>query len=343
MSDKIPKIKFPELFFGLVDPVGVDLTETINNLETKLQSFGYRTKQIKVTAVFLELNTKLPLDVTLRETPTEIRYDTYISYGDAVRTRLNEDAFFATTSIAKIIKERLELTNDGIPEKTAYIIHQFKRREEIELTRLIYGRLFFQISVYDKRHVRVDTLARKIASSHNSSNHNQYRPEAETLVQKDEDERLNPHGQRVGEIFHEADFLVNAGLNKNTVANQISRFIDLIFGSNVISPTKMEYGLYIAKAASMRSLDLSRQVGAAIFSKQGEVLTLGSNEVPKAKGGTYWCDDAFDDRDYKRGFDSNLKRKIEILNELLDRQNSDHEVIEKYRKTQFMDALEYTR
>ena len=177
------------------------LTETINNLETKLQSFGYRTKQIKVTAVFLELNTKLRLDVTLRETPTEIRYDTYISYGDAVRTRLNEDAFFATTSIAKIIKERLELTNDGIPEKTAYIIHQFKRRREIELTRLIYGRLFLQISVYDKRHVRVDTLARKIPDSRDSSNHNQYRPEAETLVQKDEDEQLNPHGQRVGRDF----------------------------------------------------------------------------------------------------------------------------------------------
>jgi deoxycytidylate deaminase len=100
----------------------------------------------------------------------------------------------------------------------------------------------------------------------------------------------------------------------------------------------------MAKAASLRSLDLSRQVGAAIFSKQGEVLTLGSNEVPKANGGTYWCDDPFDDRDYKRGLDSNFKRKIEILNELLDQPNiSDSEIIDRYRKTQFMDALEYGR
>jgi hypothetical protein len=242
MSEKIPKIKFPELFFGLVAPVGVDLADSISTLESKLRSLGFRTKQVKVTSVFSELNKKLPLGIILKETPTETRYNTYISYGDAVRTCLSEDAFFATTSIAKIIKERLELTNEGTPERTAYIIYQFKRREEIELMRLVYGRLFFQVSVYDKRQVRVDTLALKIASSHNSSNHKQYRPDAETLVQLDEDERLNPHGQRVGEIFHEADFLVNAGLSNNTVAIQITRFVDLIFGSNVISPTKMEYG-----------------------------------------------------------------------------------------------------
>jgi deoxycytidylate deaminase len=344
MSEKIPKMIFPELFFGLVAPVGVDLTDSIVYLEAKLRSLGFITKQIKVTSVFSELNKKLPLDITLAEKPTETRYESYISYGDAVRTRLDEDAFFAATSIAKIIKERLELNLATGPERTAYIVHQFKRREEIELMRLVYGRLFFQISVYDKRHVRVDTLARKIASSHNSSDHNLYRPEAERLVEKDEDERLNPHGQRVGDIFHEADYIINTGINNNTAANQINRLLELIFGSNIISPTKMEYGLYMAKAASLRSLDLSRQVGAAVFSKQGEILTLGSNEVPKGTGGTYWCDDPFDDRDYKRGIDSNFKRKMEILRELLGSQSAtDYEIVEKYRKTQFMDALEYGR
>ena len=137
--------------------------------------------------------------------------------------------------------------------------------------------------------------------------------------------------------------MVNAGLNKNTVANQISRFIDLIFGSNVISPTKMEYGLYIAKAASMRSLDLSRQVGAAIFSKQGEVLTLGSNEVPKAKGGTYWCDDAFDDRDYKRGFDSNLKRKVEFSTNYSTARIRITRLLKSTEKRNSSISLEYTR
>jgi deoxycytidylate deaminase len=48
----------------------------------------------------------------------------------------------------------------------------------------------------------------------------------------------------------------------------------------------MEYGLFLAKAAALRTLDLSRQVGAAIFSDKGEIIALGANEVPKAGGGT---------------------------------------------------------
>ena len=93
MSDKIPKIKFPELFFGLVDPVGVDLTETIDNFETQLAVIWLQNEADKGHRGILGIEHKAPLDVTLRETPTEIRYDTYISYGDAVRTRLNQDAF----------------------------------------------------------------------------------------------------------------------------------------------------------------------------------------------------------------------------------------------------------
>lgn len=46
-------------------------------------------------------------------------------------------------------------------------------------------------------------------------------------------------------------------------------------------------------------------------------MSLGSNEVPKATGGTYWSEDLHDDRDFKRKIDSNLQRKREILGELL--------------------------
>lgn len=110
----------------------------------------------------------------------------------------------------------------------------------------------------------------------------------------------------------------------------------------------MEYGLYIAKTASLRTLDLSRQVGAAIFSERGEVIALGANEVPRAGGGTYWCDDPEDDRDHKRRIDSNENRKRELLREVLsiaapgvepDALMRDPRI----RESQFMDALEYGR
>jgi deoxycytidylate deaminase len=99
----------------------------------------------------------------------------------------------------------------------------------------------------------------------------------------------------------------------------LRRFVHLFFGSNEITPTHDEYGMYLAKSASLRSSDLSRQVGAAIFHPSGEVATLGCNEVPKAGGGTYWPGDEGDKRDFVQGHDPNEGHKISLMVDLLDR------------------------
>ena len=75
---------------------------------------------------------------------------------------------------------------------------------------------------------------------------------------------------------------------------------------------------------------------------------MGSNEVPKAGGGTYWCDDPYDDREFKRRVDLNDKRKFELLRELVSLvvKDGNPENILKDTKVldlQFMDALEYGR
>src|SRR4029077_7759583 len=80
-----------------------------------------------------------------------------------------------------------------------------------------------------------------------------------------------------------------------------------------------EYGMYSAKSASLRSSDLSRQVGAAIFSPDGEIITQGCNEVPKAFGGTYWDLEQPDYRDIKKGHDPNERHKRELLRDLVER------------------------
>jgi deoxycytidylate deaminase len=98
----------------------------------------------------------------------------------------------------------------------------------------------------------------------------------------------------------------------------VSRFVNLIFGDNSITPNHREYGMYLARSASFRSGDLSRQVGAAIFRASGEIATVGCNEVPKYGGGTYWCEDSNDARDFALGEDPNDRIKREILFEIID-------------------------
>ncbi|HTB48125.1 MAG TPA: deaminase, partial [Acetobacteraceae bacterium] len=84
-------------------------------------------------------------------------------------------------------------------------------------------------------------------------------------------------------------------------------------------PTHDEYGMYLAKSVSLRSSDLSRQVGAAIFRPSGEVATTGCNEVPKFGGGTYWIGDKGDARDFVQGSDPNEMRKNQVLVDIIDR------------------------
>jgi deoxycytidylate deaminase len=94
---------------------------------------------------------------------------------------------------------------------------------------------------------------------------------------------------------------------------------DALFGRNDITPSKDEYGMYAAKSASLRSSDLSRQVGAVVFSAEGEIITQGCNEVPKAFGGTYWDLEHPDHRDIKKGHDPNERHKRELLRDLVER------------------------
>jgi deoxycytidylate deaminase len=60
--------------------------------------------------------------------------------------------------------------------------------------------------------------------------------------------------------------------------------------------------MYNAVSAASKSACLSRQVGAAIYSQSGELIGVGWNDVPKAKGGLYGHEDLDSDhRCYRWG------------------------------------------
>jgi deoxycytidylate deaminase len=313
----LKRIENPELFFGLVAPIGVDLSETLKHLELSLGRFAYKTVPIKVTDIFREIDF---CDIKLQDRPSEDRFKSYIDFGNRLRELTADKAICAALVVDKIARGRSrdQHGNPVAAEKTAYIVHQFKRKEEIELLRSVYGRSFFQISVYSSRGERSDAFAQRIARDHGSTDIDRFVPDANRLIKLDEDQEDHDDGQRVRDVFHLADFIVNRDIPA-TERVQLDRFVDLIFGKNTLSPNKIEYGMYMAKAASLRSLDLSRQVGAAIFSKTHEVISLGCNEVPKGGGGTYWCDDPTDARDFKLETDPNEERKRSLVSDFFER------------------------
>jgi len=132
----------------------------------------------------------------------------------------------------------------------------------------------------------------------------------------------NDFGQNMTNTFPMGDVFVDSN-DRGTVNSSIERFMNALFGSNEISPTRAEYAMYLAKSASLRSCDLSRQVGAAILSSSGEIISLGSNEVPRAGGGTYWTGDPTDSRDFRQGHDPNDLNKIGVFADIVSRLGED--------------------
>jgi deoxycytidylate deaminase len=110
------------------------------------------------------------------------------------------------------------------------------------------------------------------------------------LVDQDSGEEFD-HGQTVRKTFPQADFFLRVDADTGTqVENRVSRFLHLILGTRVSTPTAGETAMYMAASAAGNSACLSRQVGAALTDSGGDVLAVGWNDVPKFGGSLYVAD-----------------------------------------------------
>jgi cytidine deaminase len=342
----LPTLEAPELVFGLCAPLGTDIEKVKDILVKYLLSYSYKPISFKVTDLMSQI--QMP-GMALDLSTTKVKYDSYIKYANKIRELYDDSSVLSALCCTRIRSyrrnERKKNASIGDDERkqpylpsTAYIFHQFKRKEEVDLLRQMDGRLFIFISVYSDKDLRTRDLAQKLAVDESRARTTRrHEFEAKELLNRDEEEEGLPTGQRFRDLFPHADLFVNIDDLEET-ERAIDRFLRSYFGANNISPTRDEYEMYIAKTASLRSLDLSRQVGAAIFSEQGEVISLGCNEVPKANGGTYWSGDIDDARDYTRGIDENELIKRAILADVV-RRLVEGEFVSKENKE--MDLVEY--
>ncbi|MGJ5092179.1 anti-phage dCTP deaminase [Bradyrhizobium oligotrophicum] len=371
----VDRIPHPELFFGLVAPVGVDLDMIIEVLRTELILQKYNTSILQVTEIMRDV----PSNIILKDEPYLDRINTRIDYADEICSRIEREDALAAITITAIQSARESLNKGqwedrGEPLPTdpkalqealqqpisqqAFILRQFKRPKEIALLRQVYGKLFFQISAYSSPAERELFLKKKIkASNFGGLEESEAECQAISLMAKDYQESDRTHGQQIRETFPLADVFVD-GVNRKNCEAMIKRFVNLIFGDNSLTPDRHEYGMYLAKSAALRSGDLSRQVGAAVFRESGEIATLGCNEVPKYGGGSYWSDGPDDKRDFALGEDPNDRIKREILHDILETLFERKKLAEQIdsitavrnimeddaiRKSKIMDLLEFGR
>jgi deoxycytidylate deaminase len=306
-----------ELIVGLVAPIGVDLEVVADALSRALDSVAYGAVRIRITDVLTGLGGEYGGVV---DRPEDKRYHELMDRGNRLRERVGHPDAMARLAVVAIGEQRERFLAAEPPVlRRAYLVRSLKRPEEIESLRRLYGENFVLVAAYGQEARRAEAMARRIAASRDEFDHRAYLGAAYELIRRDEGEE-GRFGQSLRDSFWRADLFVDPSDDTEMQA-AVKRFVELLFGRRISTPTKDENAIFAAWAAALRSGSLARQVGAVIVDDRGSVLASGTNEVPRAFGGVYWEDDPDDSRDHLSGVDRSDELRRRMVAEFLKRLN----------------------
>ena len=210
---------------------------------------------------------------------------------------------------------------DGRPR--AFVMDSIRHPAEVGLLRRIYGDAFVLIGVVSEHDERLQRISGKYEDAGEAS--------AKKFMQRDS-KAPEKHGQRVSDAFHLSDFFVdntekrilkdNKPNPKWEVSQDLERLTMLVTHAAVARPTTAETAMHAAAGAAMRSACMSRQVGAALVDRDGDLIATGTNEAPKAGGGVYGSGFIADEADhrcvYGNKYCSNTTNQKQIAEELFE-------------------------
>ena len=221
------------------------------------------------------------------------------------------------------------------PIRVCHIIDSIKNQEELDILRMVYRDMLYFVGVFSPVSARERVLEEKGMTT----------PDIYKLFDQDSGEEID-HGQTVRDTFPNADFFLRIDTGTHSqLDRKVERFLGLILGASIVTPTSGETAMYTAASAATNSACLSRQVGAALTNKCGEILSVGWNDVPKSGGSLYVTDPTCDpncENDHRcwnsKGECTNDKEKTAIAN-LVISELSDAGVIVEGKEGEVMSVL----
>ncbi|WP_018912718.1 anti-phage dCTP deaminase [Thiomonas sp. FB-6] len=328
-----------ELIFAVVGPVGCGTTSVAEKLE-----------QLAASALHTRHVVRIKASGVIERT---LKGDALVDMGRLERARLLQDAgdglrktdesAVGALLMAEIKARRADFDEaDKVPDggdvsvlhadkrpetHRVYIIDSLKHPAEVELLRTVYREAFCLVGVVCEEEVRQKRLSSGKCKDSSLM-------EILQLMKRDEDADED-WGQKVSKTFHQSDFFVDntpdrmIGGRENpnwVVPDMLGRLLDVLIGEKIVRPLASETGMFHAAGAQLRSACLSRQVGAALTDATGNVIATGTNEVPKAGGGVYGGDFAFERGEASiderctttKQYCSNTRVQAQIMDEVID-------------------------
>jgi deoxycytidylate deaminase len=289
---RIRETQTPEIVIALCGPMGTPLHEVAQAFRELLlgKDFDYQTVNIirlsQVIRDLAKLTAAASIDQLIKA-GNQLRED----HGNEVlvqhaikRIFLDRQHAVEARPQAKVNAQKEEVQAEAVVPgqvvRVCHIIDSIKNGDELRLLRQVYGDMLHVVGVYTPIELRIERLTKRqpAVAVHN-------------LIDRDSGEEM-AHGQRVRETFPQADFFLRADTGTDSqLTARVRRFVELMMGTRIITPTVAERAMYEAFSAARNSACLSRQVGAAIMDREGELLAVGWNDVPRTFGGLYGSPD----------------------------------------------------
>lgn len=326
-----------EIVLGIVGPLGTDGEKLRRMISERLKAYRYTPQLVSISGQIIP---SLAAGVTIPESPKYERAKLLIDLGDQIRSESKNNGILAVAAADRI--SQLRGKDSESVGRNAYIVSSLKRPEEVAELRRIYAGGFYLFAVHTDAKRRLRYLMHE--------GEGMFEARAKELLARDEHE-VAAHGQRTRDTFHLADFFLADENNEDRLRFSVWRSLDLIFANPTLTPTFNEFAMFMAFSSSLRSADLSRQVGAVV-TKEREILSMGANDCPSAGGGLYWprlsqnrVEDVPDGRDYTRGYDSNSREKARLIKAISSRftQSVRKRLEEVLRNSPISDITEYGR
>jgi deoxycytidylate deaminase len=352
------------LVLGIVGAVGAGTSWTARVLKRLLERRGVRAEIVKARdGIQKAVGRAWKEALALRAQDPVRAAEKLQELGDSLRER-HDDSIVATAMIAEIVGHL-----DSSAPPSVLICDSLRHPAEAKLLRMVYGDAYWTLGTVCDHVTRHKRLVKKFARSPASPPSDE---DVQRFIDRDEDDAANPHGQHVATAFELADYFVDTSaqlsspeapdteLDAWAVTPELGRFLDLVRADRaMLRPSDAEQAMYHAYAARLGSACLSRQVGAALIDRNGQLLATGCNEVPRAGGGLYGQGEG-DDEERERGrchvlngYCSNTRERNEIVDGILklfeehgfEKKEGDarERLVKQLRKSRIGQLIEFSR
>jgi deoxycytidylate deaminase len=276
---EIKELNSPELVIGMCGPIGSPIHEVAGRIKEALEDDYKYTVQIVRLSDFIREQVDDTTRSKLVQLPENSSDDfkekkELIAAGNNLREKYG-NSVLADLAIHKIATSRLE-GEETSPRRQCFIIDSLKNNEELKQLRSTYGEIFYFIGCFAPFEKRANDLSKKMSHA-----------ELHQLIDQDSGEEID-YGQTVRSVFPESDYFVRIDSKTDaSIETKVKRLLDVLFHTKMVTPTQHETAMYHAASAAGNSACLSRQVGAAIADRNGEIISIGWNDVPRAGGSVY--------------------------------------------------------